>query len=61
MGNGDPVSEKKQLVTSLRVNPDLWKEAKVQAIKLDMSLAEVVDEALREWVEKKDEEGKKDG
>lgn len=55
------MSKKKQLVTSLRVNPDLWKEAKVQAIMLDLSLAEVIDEALREWIEKKNKEGKKDG
>jgi hypothetical protein len=45
------VSEKKQTVTSLRVDPDLWKEAKVQAIKHDLTLAEVVDQAVREWID----------
>lgn len=48
--------EKKQLVTSLRVDPDLWKEAKVQAIRRDMTLTKVVDEAIREWIERKQEE-----
>ena len=42
---------KKQLVTSLRVDPDLWKEAKVQAIRNDMTLAEIVEEALKKWIE----------
>jgi hypothetical protein len=53
------VSEKKQTVTSLRVDPDLWKEARVQAIKNDMTLADVVDVALREWIEKKSLEREK--
>jgi len=48
-----PDKEKKQIVTSLRVDPELWKDAKVQAIKLDMTLADVVDEALTEWVKMK--------
>jgi hypothetical protein len=47
------VSEKKQTVTSLRVDPDLWKEARVQAIRNDMTLADVVDVALREWIKRK--------
>jgi predicted HicB family RNase H-like nuclease len=50
------MSEKKQFVTSLRVDPDLWKEAKIQAIKNDMELNEVVDAALREWIKKKAKE-----
>ncbi len=50
------MTEKKQLVTSLRVDPDLWKEAKVQAIRQDMTLTKVVDEAIREWIERKQEE-----
>lgn len=53
------MSEKKQTVTSLKVDPELWKEAKVQAIKHDMTLADVVDEAIREWVEKKAKETEK--
>lgn len=52
----DMPDKKKQMVTSLRVNPDLWKEARVQAIRNDMTLADVVEEALRDWIEKKLEE-----
>lgn len=50
------VERKKQMVTSLRVDSDLWKEAKVQAIRNDMTLADVVEEALRDWIKKKLEE-----
>lgn len=48
--------KKKQMVTSLRVNPDIWKEARVQAIRNDMTLADVVEEALKDWIRKKLEE-----
>jgi len=48
--------EKKQLVTSLRINPELWKEAKVEAIRHDMTLTEVVEEALKKWIHEKDKE-----
>lgn len=48
--------EKKQSVTSLRVDNKLWKEAKVEAIKHDMTLAEVVGQALEEWIKKKAKE-----
>lgn len=50
--------EEKQTVTSLRVNPELWKEAKVQAIRNEMTLAEVVEQALKQWI-KEHKEGEK--
>lgn len=50
--------EKKQLVTSLRVDPEIWKEAKVQAIKNDMTLTELVEEAIRLWIQEKMTQGK---
>jgi predicted HicB family RNase H-like nuclease len=54
-----PEEEKKQFVTSLRVDSDLWKEAKVQAIRHDMTLTELVEEAINLWMkEKMTENGK---
>jgi len=44
------VEEKKQLVTSLRIDPELWKEAKIQAIKHDMTLTELLEEAIDCWI-----------
>lgn len=41
---------KKQLVTSLRINPDVWKEAKVAAIQNDLTLTQLVEEAINCWI-----------
>jgi hypothetical protein len=48
-----PEEEKKQLITSLRVDSTLWKEAKVQAVKHDITLAELVEEAINLWIQEK--------
>jgi predicted HicB family RNase H-like nuclease len=49
-------AEKTQIVTSLRVDPKLWKEAKLEAIKHDMTLTEVIDEALKKWIHERAKE-----
>ena len=49
----EPLDPKKQLVTSLRINPDIWKDAKVQAIKNDMTLTQLVEEAINCWIKEK--------
>ena len=45
--------EKKQLVTSLRIDPKLWKEAKIRAIKDNMTLQELVENAIRDWINRR--------
>ena len=35
-----PINEKDQIVTSLKVDPDLWKQAKIAAIECDITLGE---------------------
>ena len=45
---------KELIVTSLKVNPELWKEAKIEALKCDITLGELVDQAIRDWIEKQD-------
>lgn len=58
-------NSKEQIVTSLKVDPALWKQARIAALKCDITLGELVDQAIREWIknrEKKelsDEEAKK--
>ncbi|MCW3984878.1 MAG: hypothetical protein NWE91_00455 [Candidatus Bathyarchaeota archaeon] len=44
--------KKKQIVTSLRVNADIWKEARIQAIRHDLNLADLVEEAIELWIER---------
>lgn len=43
-------------VTSIKINPDLWKEAKIEAIREDLSVSEALEEALQEWVDRKRKE-----
>lgn len=37
----------KEIVTSLRVNPELWKLTKIEAIKQGITLGELVDRSLK--------------
>jgi len=39
-------------VTSIRVDEDLWKEAKKHAIDTDMSLAELIEKLLKQELAK---------
>ncbi len=50
----NPMEEKRE-VTSLKIKPTLWKEAKIEAIRQDMELSELVERALIAWLGKRDE------
>lgn len=43
----------KKEVTSVKVDPNLWKEAKIEAIKQGTTLSEVIEEALGDWLKAK--------
>jgi len=47
---------KEQVVTSLKVDPVLWKQAKIEALKADITLGELVDQAIREWIKKREKQ-----
>ena len=36
--------------TSIKVDPELWKEAKIEAIRHDLEVSEVVEQALQDWI-----------
>jgi hypothetical protein len=36
--------------TSVKVKPDLWKEAKIEAVKHDKTVSELLEEAIEEWL-----------
>jgi post-segregation antitoxin (ccd killing protein) len=40
-------SSKKREATSIKIDPELWKQAKIEAISRDMELSELVENALR--------------
>lgn len=54
-----PIEEKKQLVTSLRIDPQIWKQAKVEAIQHDITLTQLVEEAINCWIQTKVRENEK--
>jgi len=36
--------------TAIKIKPDLWKEAKIEAIKHDKTVSELVEEAIEAWM-----------
>jgi hypothetical protein len=36
--------------TSINVNPELWKQAKIEAIKRNITVTELFEKALAEWI-----------
>lgn len=46
-------AEEKRESTSLKIRPSVWKEAKIEAIREDIELSEIVEYALKDYVEKK--------
>lgn len=43
----------KRIVTSVKIDEDIWKKAKIEAINQDMQLSEVLENAVDEWIKKK--------
>jgi predicted HicB family RNase H-like nuclease len=39
--------KKKKSFTSIRVDPELWKEVKIEAIRRDVEVSELVEQALK--------------
>lgn len=39
-----------RVTTSIKINPELWKKAKVSAINNDMDLSELVENAILDWI-----------
>jgi hypothetical protein len=41
--------------TSIKIRPDVWKEAKIAAIRNDMDVSELVERAIEAWIGNKKE------
>lgn len=39
-----------RVATSIKINPEVWKKAKIEAIKEDMELSQLVEKALEAWM-----------
>ena len=40
----------KREATSIKIKPDLWKEAKIEAVRHDRTVSELVEEAIEAWL-----------
>ena len=45
--------ETKRVATSIKINPDLWKETKIAAINHDTTVSELVETAIKEYIKRK--------
>jgi len=48
----------KKEATSIKIDPELWKEAKIEAIKHSKTVSELVEEAIEAWIKKHQTEKK---
>jgi hypothetical protein len=48
-----------RISTSIKIDPKLWKEAKIEAINQNMDLSELVEKALDAWIGKDNKKGDK--
>jgi hypothetical protein len=46
-----PRNNVKREATSIKINPQLWKQAKIEAIRNDLELSELVEQAIENWIE----------
>jgi post-segregation antitoxin (ccd killing protein) len=46
-----PRNDIKREATSIKINPQLWKQAKIEAIRNDLELSELVEQAIQNWIE----------
>jgi len=45
-----PKIQEKRESQSIKVKPSIWKEAKIEAIKHDITASQLVEEALEAWL-----------
>lgn len=46
--------EARKANTSIKIDPGVWKEARIEAIKHDITVSQLLEEAVREWIDKKE-------
>jgi post-segregation antitoxin (ccd killing protein) len=46
------MSKGKKTSTSIKIDPELWKEAKIEAIRRDMEVSELVELSLKKEIKK---------
>lgn len=46
-------SDMKRFGTSIRIDPEIWKEAKIAAINYNTTVSELVETAIKEYIKSK--------
>jgi hypothetical protein len=49
----EAISQEERESTSIKIKPSKWKEAKMEAIKHDITVSELVEEAIDAWIREK--------
>ena len=44
------MSGKKKASTSIKIDPDLWKEVKIEAIRRDVTVSDLLEEVLKKEI-----------
>lgn len=47
------MKKSERVTTSIKIDPEKWKKAKIEAIKHGIELSELIDEAIDIWISKK--------
>lgn len=42
--------KEERTATSIKIKPNVWKEAKIEAIKQGITVSELVEEAIEQWI-----------
>ncbi len=48
-------AEMKRIATSIKIDPNLWKETKIAAINFDTTVSELVETAIKDYIKKRRE------
>ena len=48
----------KRVTTSIKIDPDLWKKAKIEAIHQEIDLSELVEFAIQDWIKNESKRSK---
>jgi hypothetical protein len=53
MLQGFMTADKKRITTSIKIDPNLWKETKIQAIQDETTVSELLENAITEYCKRK--------
>ena len=48
----------KRITTSIKIDPKLWKETKIQAIQDEITVSELLENAIRDYIKRKGRGGR---